>query len=517
MEQRPNILLITADQQRYDTIGALGFPFAKTPNLDALAADGMVFTRCYSPIPACLPARASILTGCYSSLHGFDTNYFDNERQIPYYAPTFPEMLANNDYDTIAIGKMHFSPTRRHNGFNRMKLMEELPRYREDDEYAMFLRDNGYGSIGSIHGVRHLMYMRPQQSIVPERFHGSRWVADEAIKALKENRGQRPLMLWASFIEPHPPFDVPHEWAHLYDDTELPEMTESITPVSKAAFENSAIADGIGRDSLARAKKLYYCAVSYVDHQVGRIIEELKKLGLYDNTMIIYTSDHGEMLGDCGTYQKFMPYDGSSHVPMIIKFPKGMKPAADGDTLMTLNDLYPTILEAASCTIPSEARLDGRSLFDSNTDRGSVFIEYDKGPRRWISIRTEDYKYTYYYALGHEELFSLEDDPGELTNLLADPTPDARAIADRLKAELAGMESRYGHREYLDEDGMMSILPDYEPFMYHEMNFPFFIEHLGKDEKDRMLSNLAEIKLSIEDEKTESLGKLDLSLLPDNS
>ena len=515
MADRPNILLITADQQRYDTIGALGFPFAKTPNIDALAQDGSIFTNCYSPVPACLPARASIITGCYSSAHSFDCNYFENERQIPYDLPTFPELLANAGYDTIAIGKMHFSPTRRHNGFNKMQLMEELPRFREDDEYAMFLKDNGYGNVGSLHGVRHLLYMRPQQSIIPEHLHGSRWVAEETMKAIEENRNHRPFMIWASFIAPHPPFDVPHEWAHLYDDTDLPEPVESKTAISKTAIENAAIADGIDGKSLRRAKKLYYAAVSYVDHQVGRIIAKLRELGIYDNTMIVYTSDHGEMFGDCGTFQKFMPYEASAHVPMIMKFPKGMECCTSHDALMTLNDLYPTFLDAASCHIPAGIRLDGRSLFDSNADRQSVFIEYDKGSRRWISIREGAFKYNYYYALGREELFDLSSDPYETENLLASPEEAPRRIAGDLRKKLAGMEGKYGHKEYLDEKGNMKVLPDYDPFMYHEMNFPIFPSRLDERERGHMLSNLEEIKEAIKDERTESLDKLDLSKIPE--
>ena len=515
MEKKPNILLITADQQRYDTIGALGFPFAKTPELDALAGDGMVFTRCYSPIPACVPARASILTGCYSSVHGFDCNYFDNERQIPYDVPPFPELLANAGYDTIAIGKMHFSPARRHNGFNRMLLMEEIPRFREDDEYAMFLKENGYGNVGSLHGVRHLLYMRPQQSIVPERLHGSRWVADETIRAISDNRGERPFMLWASFIEPHPPFDVPHEWAHLYDDEDLPAPIMSRTPVSRTAVENAAIADDLDAESLARMKKLYYSAVSYVDHQVGRIISRLKELGLYDDTLIVYTSDHGEMLGDCGTYQKFMPYEGSSHIPMIVKPAKGMDIRRDGDALMTLNDLYPTFLDAASCPVPQGTRVDGSSLLSGKKGNDPVFIEYDKGNRRWVSIVTERYKYSYYYAEGYEELFDLSSDPAEQENLLCSRASEARPIADELKARLERMEAEYGHREYIDGNGRLKILPGYEPQLFHEMNFPMFPCHLGKEERDRMLKPVEEIRMAIRDEGTESLDKLDLSLLPE--
>ena len=170
---RPNILLITTDQQRYDTIHAAGFDYMITPNLDRLAAEGCIYTNAYSPNPVCLPARHNLITGLSARYHSFDDNYFDDSHQIPYHLPTFAQMLSDNGYDTIAIGKMHFQPYRRHNGFNRLLLMDEIPRFREDDDYAIYLKNNGYDYLQSLHGVRHMLYMQPQQSLVAEKDHGS--------------------------------------------------------------------------------------------------------------------------------------------------------------------------------------------------------------------------------------------------------------------------------------------------------------------------------------------------------
>lgn len=297
--KKPNILLITTDQQRYDTIGAAGYPFMKTPNLDMLAGEGCIYPCAYSSNPVCMAARHNILTGLTARYHGFDDNYFDDDpRVIPYELPTLPQLLSDAGYDTIAVGKMHFQPCRRHNGFTKMELMEEIPRFLEDDDYAMYLRENGYENIQSIHGVRHLLYMLPQRSLVDAEHHGSSWVAERSIHHLKENGGHRPFFMWSSFIAPHPPFDVPEGWADLYKGAELPYLKQSVTPISQIAEWKKYIADYPSESYLRRARELYYASISFVDYNIGKIIDQLKEMGEYDNTLIIFTSDHGEMLGD---------------------------------------------------------------------------------------------------------------------------------------------------------------------------------------------------------------------------
>ncbi len=306
-DSRPNILLITTDQQRFDTINAAGYSYAITPSLDALAADGIIYRNAYSPNPACIPARHNILTGLTARFHTFSKNYFNNETQIPEGIPTFPRILSDAGYDTAAVGKMHFSPARRSNGFNHLLTMEEIPYYLEDDDYLQYLGNENIPVL-SPHGVRHCLYMRPQESIVPERNHGSRWVADRSIEYIKTNHGTRPFMLWSSFIEPHPPFDVPPEYARLYDNVPLPRPYSSITETSVNAEECRAIIEDMTEEEIRRSRELYYAAIAYADSQIGRIIGALKEEGLYDNTLIIFTSDHGEMLGDNGTWQKFQAY-----------------------------------------------------------------------------------------------------------------------------------------------------------------------------------------------------------------
>lgn len=478
---QPNILLITTDQQRYDTIAAAGYPYMITPNLDALASEGCIFQSCYSPNPVCLPARHNILTGLSAKYHTFDTNYFDDSHYMPYALPTFPQILSDHGYDTAAIGKMHFQPYRRHNGFARLELMDEIPRFQEDDDYAMYLKNNGYSSLQSIHGVRHLLYMQPQQSLVSEKDHGSAWVADRSIAYLRERSLNRPFLLWAGFIEPHPPFDVPHSYAHLYDDIDLPEPTVTQTPLSALAEENKAIADNPTKETVHRIRQLYAAAITFTDHQIGRILDELKKQNLADNTLVIFTSDHGEMLGDLGTWQKFLPNRPSSCVPMIMRWPGHIQAGSHEFRFADLNDLMPTILDAADLEYPDHSiQLPGGSLLHMNTkDRRYQYIEHEHGNKRWCSIQDSRYRYTYYYGGGHEEFFDLLNDPKETANLMETGSMKQNNDCLRLKAECIRMEEKWGLPGYVIDHQFIKLEP-YIPQFYLECNPPMFPENLQK-------------------------------------
>ena len=512
---RPNILLITTDQQRYDTIGAAGYGFMHTPNLDSLASDGVLYRRAYSPVPACVPARHCIVTGLPPRDHGFDQNYFDNARQVPYDIASFPRLLSDVDYDTHAIGKMHFSPTRRSNGFDHLCLMEEIPRYLEDDDYAMFLRDNGWGQVQSVHGVRHLLYFRPQQSFVPEHLHGSSFVADRTIDAIRRNRGNRPFFIWSSFIHPHPPLDVPPRWAHLYDDVEIPSAYSSITPVSKQAEETAGPFEGGSAEILDRVRRLYYSAISFVDWNIGRIIDELKRLGMYDDTLIIFTSDHGEMLGDNGAFQKEIPYEPSIHVPFILKAAKGIAPTVEADEKIDLYDIMPTILDAAGAGNPDHAHVyPGASLFSTCRDREYIYTEFGNGSRRWIGLVGDRYKYNYYFAGGREELFDLHADKEERRNLLfGDPSDDVMRIRNELRAVLIRKEKEQGLPGYLDGD-RLKVLDDFPVRQRRERNFPMFVKKLSPEERASFLPLDIEMELAIRNEPLMNMSDLDLSELP---
>ena len=509
---RPNILLITTDQQRFDTINAAGFSHMKTPNLDRLVGEGCLFRNAYSPNPVCIPARHNIVSGLSAKHHGFDDNYFDNSIQMPSDLPTFPELLTNAGYGSTAIGKMHFQPCRRHNGFDRMLTMEEIPDNLEDDDYALYLHNQGFGHLRSFHGVRHLLYMLPQQSMLPIEHHGTTWVADRTIEAMEGYTGDRPFLIWSSFIEPHPPFDVPEEWAHAYDEVQIPAGPVSKTPLSSLAEENKHIADYPTKEVADRAKRLYYSAISFVDDQIGRILAHLEETGRLDDTLIIFTSDHGEMLGDFETYQKFLPYDGSSKIPFLVRYPKLVEPGSVDDRFVDLNDILPTFLDVAGVDYPANHKLPGESIFvqDGFKNRKYQYVEHNKGNKRWVSLRDHRYKYNYYYGGGREELFDMIADPKETANILHEkPTATQEAARMRLRKKLVRYEKAYGLEGYVANDDFVVMEP-YLAVPYRETNFPKHVDSLTQEKKAVLGAMENEIRLAIRNESVVNLADLDL-------
>lgn len=512
--KKPNILLITTDQQRYDTICAMGYDFMKTPNLDRLAEEGCCYPYAYSSNPVCMAARHNIVTGLPAKYHGFDDNYFEeNPKTIPYDIPTMPQLLSDAGYDTIAIGKMHFQPCRRYNGFTKMELMEEIPRHLEDDEYTMYLKENGYGHLQSPHGVRHLLYMLPQRSLIDEEHHGSSWVAQRSIHHMKENAGNRPFFMWSSFIAPHPPFDVPEKWADLYKGQEMPSIKVSKTPITEIAEGKSYIADYPNEAYLQRARELYYASISFVDYNIGKIIQQLKDMGEYDNTLIIFTSDHGEMLGDHGTYQKMLPYEGSSRIPFIMRYPERLEAGSVDNRFVDINDILPTVLDVAGVEYPKPEILPGESIFIKNgfKDREVQYVEHSHGCRRWASLRNSKYKYTYYYGGGKEELFDMENDSDETTNLLyGEPNPEISAVKEALKSQLIAYEKRYGLEGYVVNDQFVEQ-EEFHKFKYRENNPPMFT----KKRKGNYIGIEEEVKLAVAHESIVKLEELDIKYFVD--
>ncbi len=459
-QKRPNIVLITCDQLRFDFLEAYGCDFVKTPNIDRLASQGCVYEYAYSPNPVCIPARHNLITGLPARYHGFDDNYFGaSAKACPYYLPTFAQILNDNGYDTIAIGKMHFQPERRATGFNYFYNMDELPSVREEDDYAMYLKH----------------YMQPQRSLLPEKHHGSAWVADQSIAYLDRTRGRQPFLMWTGFIHPHPPLDIPDAWADLYNG-KIPDTVKSVTPLSTLAIENQQLACVYNDEVKNRIRELYASAITYVDHQIGRILDKLEELELMDDTLILFTSDHGEMLGDLDTYQKFLPYDASARIPFIVRYPKAYKAGERRKEFVDLNDVLPTFIDAAGLSYPAEYELPGESLLktDGRKNREHQYIEHQRENKRWCCIRDQRYKYVYHYG-DREQLFDMEKDPKETVDLLWNvEDEDILKVRDHLRQILLQYEARWGLEGYADTHGFKKFDP-YERIPYYETNGPVFV------------------------------------------
>lgn len=510
---KPNVLMLTVDQMRFDCLNSAlreDDRFMVTPNLDRLAREGVTFTNCYSMNPVCVPARHNIITGLTAKHHGFDDNYFDIQKNIPYNLPTIGQIMSDSGFDTIAIGKLHFQPALRHNGFNRLLDMDEIPRWREDDSYAMYLKNNGLGNIQSIHGVRHLLYMQPQRSLIPEKHHSNKWVADRTIDYLDENRGRRPFFIWSNWISPHPPFDVIDRLADLYKGKTLFPSYDSKTPISNLARENINIADYPNENVLQRAKELYCSQITHVDENIGRILDKLEQINQLDNTIIFFMSDHGEMFGSNSTYQKFLPYDASSKVPFIVRYPKLFAENSIETKFVTLNDLMPTLLDIIQKKYPAHYELPGISLLNSSQRHEEIYIEHSKGNRRWISLRKSEYKYNYYFGGGYQELFNLETDPLERENLLHAPTHGVKRIAAGMKSRLTELEEKFGLPGMV-KNGKLVELEVMPIHFYRETNFPYIYDRIIDDEEKKSMNNMVdEIISATEKENLVVFSELDL-------
>ena len=362
-DTRPNVLLLFTDQQRYDTIAAGGNDLIRTPALDRLCSTGVMFDRSYTSSPVCVSARYSLLTGLYPHRSGCA----DNGHPMDQTLPTLPGMLSEAGYQTRAIGKMHFNPTRHTFGFERMELSEEIPGRVEDDEFLQHLVETPYKHVNEPHGIRSELYYIPQTSQLPPERHTTHWTADRTIQFLRDRDRDRPFFTWTSFIKPHPPFDPPVPWNKLYRAHEMPpaersaRVDELMTWHMRNQNHYKRRDAGADENMISAMRAAYYACVSFIDYNVGRILDELEAQGELENTLIIYTSDHGELLGDYGSYGKRCFYDSAARVPMIVSWP-GKAPAGEvyTDPVSTV-DLLPTIAEAAG--VPwEEDKVDGVPL-----------------------------------------------------------------------------------------------------------------------------------------------------------
>jgi len=354
--------------------------------------------------------------------------------------------------------------------------------------------------------------MMPQTSMVEIEHHGSTWVADRCIETIKRIGGNRPFMMWSGFIHPHPPLDIPKEYKDLYKDAPIKECIPAIDPLSWLAIENKNIVNYPDPSYLKRFKELYYSAITYVDSQIGRIIEALKETGQLDNTLILFCSDHGEMLGDLDTYQKFLPHDSSARVPMILRYPSKIKAGLTSNSFVSLNDILPTILDLAEITYPGKHELLGKSLFDLE-DRDSCILEHGRGDRRWLSIITKEYKYTYYYGGPRQELIDRIKDPGEQINLLDHSDVSSENIAAELKLKLMAWEKQHGLIDHI-ENGTFKLYPtpQIQPFMgTGPIIFPNQIT--DQAEKSKIASLADQIIESVKNEAVIDLSKIDFSYM----
>ncbi len=489
MTERPNILLLHTDQQRFDTIAALGAAHMLTPNLDRLVNRGTSFIRGYSANPVCMPARHDLITGASARHHGYFGNTSDSIKD--YGLATVPRLLSESGYQTIAVGKMHFEPEREHHGFAHMFLMEELPTCRENDAYLQYLESVGYGDVRCQHGVRPLFYHTPQKSRVPEEHHGSAWVAHKTIECITEER-EAPWFVFSSWVGPHPPLYMPEEYLNLYKDADLP----GPCPQPEGGDRHAPAAPVPPDDKLLRrVRETYLGAITLIDKHIGRILDTLEETGQLDNTIIFFMSDHGEMLGDRGAFQKHVPYEGSAHIPLLASGP-GFESGKKTQTPATTWDVSATILAAAGVEVPEDHPLVGSDMREvAKAENRVVCYHHALGNGRYVAAVDNRYKFVHWLSGGEEELYDLDNDPWEQQNLIEDAAH--QDAASKLREAAVAFERDHGVAENV-KDGVFVDL-DFKPAWEEFCSFhpfwsywqpPRWMVGYSKDDLDAMAQEL---------------------------
>lgn len=466
--KRPNILLITTDQQRGDCLGCAGHPVLETPYLDQLAEKGCRFDHAYTAVPACTPARAAIITGMDQWNHGrLSMSGTDFLR----YPATLPECLGRAGYHTQAVGKMHFAPQRARYGFDHMVLDEssrvETPNFVSD--YREWFERNKQGPYGyRDHSVDWNSWMaRP--SHLPEYLHPTWWTAEEGIRFLRRRDPIQPFFLWLSFARPHSPYDAPEPYFSMYDgnpDIPEPYTGEWSEPFRKRIADINAPRSCRTPAETRRARAGYYGNITFIDHQIGRVLYELRKMDpdAAANTLIIFTSDHGDMMGDHHHWRKTYAYEGSARVPMIISWPMTWDLARNitHDAVVEMRDIMPTILDAAGVDIPDS--VDGESMIAAVRDRlpgrewfmGEYTACYDPRYGMQFGVSATE-KYIWFHHTGDEQFFDLANDRGETRNLIDDPAWAARI--DLWRQRLAETNERRGDPR--GKNGKLVVQPNF--------------------------------------------------------
>ncbi len=416
-----NIVFIVADQWRGDCLDLLNGPHpVMTPHLNQLAAEGVRFTQAYADCPLCMPQRTTMLTGQSASRFGLPYNFWPDHRTPVDPATSLPGRLTREaGYQTKAIGKMHFYPARARLGFEHITL--------HPNDYVNWLEEQGYGRMYRGHGLGgNEVY--PAVSAVPESFTHTHWLVDESIKFLSQRDPDNPFFLWMIFEAPHSPFDPPEPYDRMYDNFSIPNPlsaawcdTDEYPPIfQKIRLSNKY--DQLNDEIIRETRRRYYGQISHIDYQLGRFLGELKNKGLYDNTIIIFTSDHGEHLGDHGLFAKTTFLRGSSDVPFIIRFPPDfpiLQPALEIDAPVLTADICPTLLDFAG--LEPNLDIDGVSLLPAiqhgpGLEDRVIFGESDLSA---FAIAGQ-HKYIYYPEGAIEHLFDIKNDPNDLNNLAAD-------------------------------------------------------------------------------------------------
>ena len=471
LKKRPNIVLIMCDQMRGDCLGIAGHPDVKTPYLDSLAAEGTYFPNAYSACPSCIPARAALFTGL-SQEHHHRVGYQDGITWD--YPHMLPAALSDGGYHTEMVGKMHVHPPLYRCDFQNMTLHDGYIGYYRNpnapakehqlfhDSYLHWLKCRcGYDADVNDAGLEcNSFLVKPWP--YDEMSHPTNWTVSESIRFLEQRDRSQPFFLMTSFVRPHPPLDAPKDYLDFYMQMDLHEPAMG----DWAHFEKERVQAGRMYDSpygtddptLRRtAMAGYYACITHMDHQIGRLIQALYRERILEDTIILFTSDHGELLFDHGLFRKVQPFQGSIRIPFLIRVGKNLidyPQTAICDDLVELRDILPTILSATR--IPLTFPTDGFDLIPAlygkpHQQRDFLHGEHSGGNLSNQYIVTKEDKYIWYSQTGKELYFDLKSDKIEVNNRMEDPSVSQRIkyLRNLLITQLTGREEGYSDGQNL--------------------------------------------------------------------
>jgi arylsulfatase A-like enzyme len=414
--RRPSVLLILPDQMRGQDMGCMGNPEVRTPHLDTLASQGLLFRNTFANTPVCCPARAILLTGRYAHKNGMVAN----DLRLRESEVTLAEILAAQGYRTGFLGKWHLDGGKRLPGF-----VPPGPRRQGFQFWAA-------NECSHTH-FRPTYFRDTPDPITEDRFEPEVWT-DRAIEFLRQ-AGDEPFFLEVAMGPPHDPYGAPERFLKLYDPAKLtmrPNWVEGVP--------------GAGRKDLAA----YYAAITAVDEQVGRLLKALDDLGRAGDTIVVFTSDHGDMLGSHGSRLKRKPWEESIRVPGIVRYPAVVKPGRTSEALLSHVDVASTLL--GLCDLPVPPSMQGADLSAVVLGRGDwgpdsaffqIFVPFagDGTPQPWRGVRTGRFMYARTGA-GPWVLYDLEHDPYELKDLSRDPAH--AGVREQMEAKLTAWMERTG-------------------------------------------------------------------------
>lgn len=416
-----NVIVILADQHRQDCLGAYGNQEIRTPHIDGLAQDGTLYTNHFCCYPVCTPSRYSLLSGQYPHQH----LGWSNHCTLPAGTPTFPAVLKAAGYRTAAVGKMHFTPTYLDVGFDTMILAEQDGPGRFDDDYHRHLMEHDLIDDIDITDQRreYRAHASPEYfasfgaapSDLPEEFHSTSYITQKALGELEQWEEGTPHLLMVGYIKPHHPFDPPKRYADLYDPEKLtipPGYTDAVPEVDLARHGGYFDHTTLSPERLKQVIALYYASITQIDDGVGAMIALLKEKGLYEDTLILYTSDHGDYLGFHHMLLKsnYM-YDPLMKVPLIVKYPNQQKAECCG-ALSSNIDVAAVLLEA--CGVSPAETMSREGLSSREMVVGECY-------RNEYMVRSSQYKLLMSKGLTQMRFFDLNADPYELCDRANDP------------------------------------------------------------------------------------------------